>query len=72
MFLLVLIPYTLIGIIEITPLVKARQVKKLLLYSVIFFVAFVISLLLSFNVKIPSPAKPMNDFYESIVNSFSS
>ena len=59
MFVLVILVYALIGFIEIVPLVKKKQRKELVLYSVTFGLAFIISLLLSLGVKIPSPAKPI-------------
>ena len=59
MFVLVILAYALIGFIEIVPLVQKKQHKELVLYSVTFGLAFIISLLLSLGVKIPSPARPI-------------
>ncbi|MCG8500524.1 MAG: hypothetical protein MJB12_08985 [Firmicutes bacterium] len=59
MFVLVILAYALIGFIEIVPLVQKKQRKELVLYSVTFGLAFIISLLLSLGVKIPSPARPI-------------
>jgi hypothetical protein len=69
-FLLVIAAYIFIGIIEIIPLFKAGQVKELSLYLTAITAAFILSFLLSINVKIPSPAKPMSDLFEVITNFF--
>lgn len=57
MFVLVILVYIIIGVIEIIPMVKKNQKKEIILYSVILMIAFIISLLLSIGVEIPSPAK---------------
>ncbi|SHH07956.1 hypothetical protein [Tepidibacter thalassicus] len=57
MVFLVILAYLIIGVIEIVPLLKKNQKKELVLYSITFILAFVISILLSLGVKIPSPAK---------------
>ena len=69
MFLLVMAVITvfvLIGYIEIVPLVRAAQVKELILYSCIFLAALVVCLLLIINIKLPSPAKPMDDLIKVV------
>lgn len=72
MFLLVIAVFGLIGYIEIVPLVKQARVKELILYSGLFLAAFVISFLLSINIKLPSPAKPMDDLMTVVFKFFSS
>lgn len=67
MFVIIIIGYIIIGIIEIIPLIKQNKKKELVLYSVLFGSAFIISLLLSIGVKIPSPAKPIEKIVEAIV-----
>ncbi len=64
MYILIILGYLIIGTIEIVPLYKNNKKKELVVYSIFFSAAFVISLLLSLGVKIPSPAKPI----ETIVN----
>ncbi|WP_432661823.1 hypothetical protein R9X47_14755 [Wukongibacter baidiensis] len=64
MYILIILGYLIIGIIEIVPLYKNNKKKELVVYSIFFSAAFIISLLLSLGVKIPSPAKPI----ETIVN----
>ncbi|WIF95764.1 hypothetical protein [Caminicella sporogenes] len=68
MFLLIILVYIIIGIIEILPLIKRNQKKELAVYLITFISAFVISLLLSLGVKIPSPAKPLEKAVKAIIN----
>ena len=67
MFILVIIAYVLIALIEATPLVKKKQRKELVLYSFIFLIAFTISLLLSLGVDIPSLAKVIENAVYTII-----
>lgn len=67
MFVLVILAYLLIGIIEIVPMIKKGEKKELLLYSFLFFSAFGLSLLLSLGVEIPSPAKPIQKAVEAVI-----
>lgn len=55
--LLVIIIYIIIGFIEIPNLYRSKQKKELVIYSVTFSFAFLLSFLLSIGVKVPSPAK---------------
>ncbi len=67
MFVLVILVYILIGIIEIVPLIKNNQKKELILYSFLFGAAFILSLLLSLGVDIPSPADYIQKAVEAII-----
>lgn len=67
MFVLVILAYLVIGLIEIIPLIKKGQMKELTLYSVLFLSAFVLSLLLSLGVDIPSPAVPIEKLVNAII-----
>ncbi|QEK11219.1 hypothetical protein FQB35_01895 [Crassaminicella thermophila] len=67
MVLLIILVYLIIGVIEITPLVKRNQKKELILYTITFMTAFIISLLLSLGVKIPSPAKPIEKIVKMVI-----
>ncbi|TCO74967.1 hypothetical protein [Marinisporobacter balticus] len=64
---LIILGYIVIGIIEIVPLVKKNQKRELMLYSILFGVAFVISVLLGLGVKIPSPAKPIEKVVRMVI-----
>ncbi len=72
MFLLVIAAFAIIGLLEIVPLVQAARIKELLLYGAVFSVAFLLSLLLSFNVKLPSPAGVLDQWVSAALKFFSS
>lgn len=57
MIFLIILAYIIIGFIEITPLIKNKKNKELILYSSIFIASFVISIFINVGVEIPSPAK---------------
>ena len=67
MFILVIIAYAIVGFIEIMPLIKKKKKKELILYSITFISAFVISILLSLGVEIPSPAKPIASMVKAVI-----
>lgn len=67
MFVLVILGYLIIGTIEMVPLYKKNKTKELVVYSIFFATAFIISLLLSLGVKIPSPAKPIENIVNAIL-----
>lgn len=70
MFILVIVSYTIIGFIEIKPIVQSKRIKQLILYSIVFAAAFTLNILLVFNVKIPSPAVPMDALWKSVYGFF--
>jgi len=63
----ILILFLLVGFLEIFYLYKQKQKKELALYSVMIIAALTISLLLSYGVKIPSPAKPIKQIITTII-----
>lgn len=67
MIVLIILAYLIIGLIEIIPLYKKKKKKELILYSITFGFAFILSLLLSLGVKIPSPAKPIEKVVKLII-----
>ncbi|KXG74737.1 hypothetical protein [Thermotalea metallivorans] len=67
MVILVILFYLIIGIIEIMPLMGKKQKKELVLYGVLYGIAFVTSILLSLGVDIPSPAKPIENIVIAIM-----
>lgn len=67
MFVLIILGYLIVGFVEIIPLIKKGRKKELILYSAIFLSAFVISLLLSLGVDLPSPATPIENAIKFIV-----
>ncbi len=67
MAVLVILLYFIIGFYEIFPLVKDREHKKLWLYGTLFIGAFIISVLLTLNIKPPSPSKPIQQLVEVFI-----
>ncbi|WP_053955687.1 hypothetical protein [Inediibacterium massiliense] len=67
MVILIILAYLIIGVLEIVPLVKKKQKKELILYMTLFLTAFVMSILLSLGVKIPSPAKPIERVVKAVI-----
>ena len=70
MTLLVIIFYAFVGFLEISSLKKQNKKKELILYSFVFLTAFTLSILLSMGIKIPSPAKPIEDAVDGVKSIF--
>lgn len=66
MFVLIIIVFAFIAWLEMVPLYRRRMMKELSLYAVLYTIALVLSLLMSFGVEIPSVARMI----ENIVNLF--
>lgn len=67
MFVLVLIAYTILVIFEFIPLYKQKLWRDFWVNIVLLIFSFSIAMLLSFGVKIPSPANPIKDAITSII-----
>lgn len=67
MIILIIAVYFLIGFYEVFPLIKQGQHQKLWLYGILFLTAFVISVLLSLDIKPPSPAGPIQRIIEMLM-----
>jgi len=57
MWLLVLIIYSCIGFIEIHAILKEKQYKEFILYSIVLSLALFLNILIVKNIDVPSPAK---------------
>ena len=66
MVFLIIAFYVAIAILEITPLRRAGDKKKIALYSVVLLAAFAFSLLIVFGVKLPSINRAIGDLILSI------
>lgn len=64
---LVLIVYLLIVIFDMIPLIKKRQIRDIVPYSLIFFSAFVLSMVIALGIKLPSTAGWIGKAVEFIV-----
>jgi hypothetical protein len=66
MFILVIIAYALLALFEFIPLYKQKLWRDFWVNAALSLFSFVVVLLLSFDVKIPSPAGPIREFITSI------
>ena len=62
MFMLVILSYIAIIFFDLIELYKKNIKKDFYIASILCFVSFTIAILLSFDIKIPSPAKPIENF----------
>lgn len=67
MVALVIIAYAAVGFYEIFPMAKNKQKKELILYCIIFSLAFILSILLVLGVEIPSPADPIEKVVDFVL-----
>lgn len=66
MILLVVIIYLVLAIYEFIPLYKQKLWKDFWINAVLFTLSFTMIILISLDVKIPSPEKPIREFITSI------
>lgn len=71
MLLLIMASLAIIGYVEMTPLIKQARIKALILYCSIFTPAFLLCLLLTMNIKLPSPAPGLDKLMKILFKSFS-
>lgn len=66
MILVIIAFYIAIAFLEITPLKRNGETKKIVLYSFVLAAAFAISLLIAYGVKLPSINRVIGDAVLSI------
>jgi len=66
MFVIVIAGYILLGIYEFVPLYKEKRWKEFYVNMVLTFISFSLALLISIDVKIPSPVKPIEAIIKTI------
>ena len=66
MCILVIIAYSLLIFFEVKPLYKKKLWHDFWVYILLFIFSFTIAILLCFEVKIPSPSKPIQEFITAI------
>lgn len=54
--------YAFICVVELTPLIKRKQIRELLAYSTIISIAFTLSILLGLGIDLPDPSEPIRKF----------
>lgn len=65
--LLVLLAFAGIGAIDLPDMIKSKQRRDLIIYSVIFVLVFTLGILVAAGVKIPSPIKAIQAFYRDVL-----
>lgn len=63
---LVIIIYFVLAIYEFVPMYKQKLWKEFWINAVLFTTSFTMIILISLNIKIPSPEKPIREFITSI------
>jgi uncharacterized membrane protein len=66
MFILVIIAYSFLVIFEVKPLFKQKLWQDFWVNVVLGSFSFTIAILLCFDIKIPSPSNPIQEFITSI------
>jgi hypothetical protein len=66
MFILVILAYALLAIYEFVPLYKQKLWRDFGVNAALGIFSLAVALLLSFDVKIPSPEQPIREFITSI------
>lgn len=66
MFMLVMIGYAILVIYEFIPLYKQKLWHDFWVNAILGIFSFTIAILLSFDVKIPSPEQPIRELITSI------
>lgn len=66
MFILAIIGYTFLVIYEFIPLYKQKLWNDFWVNAILGIFSFTVAMLLCFNVKIPSPEKPIRELITSI------
>lgn len=67
MIVITLIGYVLLGVYEFIPLYKEKRMKEFRVNLFLGLVSFTVAVLLSFDVRLPSPLKPIQSIYFMIL-----
>jgi uncharacterized membrane protein (DUF2068 family) len=66
MFIAVIVVYALLAFYESVPLFKQKLWRDFWTHAIFWIISFAAAILLCFDVKLPSPAKPIRDLVVSI------
>lgn len=62
-----IVGYALLGIYEFIPLYKERKWKEFKMNLVLGITSFIVAMLISLDVKIPSPVKPIEKLLSGLM-----
>jgi len=68
MFILVLMAFAFVALINVPVLVREKRWKDLYIYSGIFAIALTLSILMTVEVQIPSPIKGIEYLLEKVLH----
>jgi len=60
--------FIVIGLLDVPNLIKSRQWKELVVFSLLFITGFSLSFLMAIGVKLPSPILAAQDLIENVLN----
>lgn len=66
MFVIVIIIFIIIALLELPGLIKGKQWRELIVFSGLFVFAFIIAFLQSMGIEVPSPIKGIISFLKYI------
>lgn len=66
--LVVLTGFAVIAAINLPGIIKRRIRRELIIYSTIFVLVFVLAVLVTVGVRIPSPIKAIQAFYRDVLH----
>jgi len=69
MLVFVVLLYAFIVIFELIPMIKKSRKKDLWIYVVGLAASFIVAVLISFDVKLPSPSKAITDIIMMLTGS---
>lgn len=64
----VIVVFAAIAVAELPYLIKNKRKKELALFSVIFLIGFVTSILISLKINVTSPVMLLDDFLEKVLH----
>jgi putative effector of murein hydrolase len=67
MFILVILIYLSLAVYELLPLYKQKFQRDFWASAVMLLFSFIVTFLLCFNIKMPSPETPIKEFITSIL-----
>lgn len=70
MIILLILSFTIIGVMETATLSKNKYWRELVVFSVVHLTAFILCVLLSLGYELPSPAKGLELLLKSVFNLF--
>lgn len=65
--LLVFLAFAAIAAIDLPAMIKSKQWRTLVMYGVIYLLVLTLGVLIASGIKIPSPIKAIQSFYQNVL-----